>query len=121
MNGMNDPWQDPWQDFRFRNRLGCLLYLASPLLFLLFVPPADMLLGKTAAYVVVACCFAAAMFGMFYRSTARCPRCNKPFYSGRIGFLAVHNGFAWKCMNCGIPKYLAFVPEEQEASSDEAG
>jgi transcriptional regulator with XRE-family HTH domain len=105
---------DPWSHFRFRNRLGCLLQLSFLPSFLLLVPLAHELVGRRAplvVFIVAGCCFAAVVFGMFYRSTARCPRCKKRFYSGTIGFLSFHNDYAWKCLNCGIPKYLAFDPE----------
>jgi transcriptional regulator with XRE-family HTH domain len=102
---------DPWSHFRFRNRLGCLLQLGFLPTVALLVPLAHELFGRPGPLIVAASCLAAAAFGMFYRGTALCPRCKKTFYAGVIGFFPVHFDFAWKCMNCGIPKYLAFDPE----------
>lgn len=100
---------DRWNRFRFRNQVGCVLWLCVLPLFALLVPLSYQLLGETGPYIVAVCCFVMGLFGIFYWCTAPCPRCSKPFYTGKF----FHSAFAWKCMNCGIPKYSAFVPEEQ--------
>lgn len=98
---MSEP-ADPWQDYRKRRNLALFAFLGyTPVVFVIAVATERLWHTAMLAYV------AAFSWMVFYAvasmrcSSFRCPRCGKWFFAKWW----YHNGFARRCVHCGLPKY----------------
>lgn len=86
-----------WHEYR-RQRTRCLLICLGGV-------PAAALLGlivPAAFPILVIAWFAGSLWSSMVLSYFKCPRCGKPFIIRASGG---YNGFARKCLNCGLPKW----------------
>jgi hypothetical protein len=95
---------DPWQEYRKRRNLVLFAFFGYvPVIFVIGLIISRFFHTITPIFVV------AIMWMIFYGavsiwfSSLRCPRCGKVFFSKWW----YHNGFARRCVHCGLPKYAS--------------
>ena len=103
---------DPWKEYRKRRNLVLFAFLGyTPIVFVIGVVTIRLFHTSIPFHV------AAFSWMIFYavaslRCTSfRCPRCGKWFFAKWW----YHNGFARKCVHCGLPKYAPLTSESPDA------
>jgi hypothetical protein len=103
---------DPWREYRKRRNLALFAFLGyMPVVFLIGVVAIRLFQTTVPFYV------AAFSWMIFYAvaslrcSSFRCPRCGKWFFAKWW----YHNGFARRCVHCGLPKYASLASEHIDA------
>jgi hypothetical protein len=104
---------DPWKEYRKRRNLVLFAFLGyTPIVFVIGVVTIRLFHTSMPFYV------AAFSWMIFYavaslRCTSfRCPRCGKWFFAKWW----YHNGFARRCVHCGLPKYAPLTSEHIDAA-----
>ena len=99
---------DPWQEYRKRRKLALFAFLGyMPVVFVIALVSIRLFHTTIPAFV------AALSWMVFYAvasmrcSSFRCPRCQKWFFAKWW----YHNGFARRCVHCGLPKYAPPISE----------
>jgi hypothetical protein len=91
-----------WRRLRRMTRLCWILWLTSPFIFIGLGAPLSMLAGSDVPAGIVAVSLMAAWWFVCHQvGRFSCPRCGKPFFHTWW----YHNGFARRCVHCGLPKW----------------
>lgn len=108
---MNDS-AGPWQEYRKRRNLALFAFLGyMPVVFAFAVVTIRLFHTTTPAFI------AAFSWMIFYAvasmrfSSFKCPRCQKWFFAKWW----YHNGFARRCVHCGLLKYAPLTSEHTDA------
>ena len=102
-----DTSHDSWQNHRFWSRLSWVLFLGWPANILVFPILYAINAPEILGYIWALAWMGALVIVGNLAIGFRCPRCGEPFFRWSWGY----NGFARKCVHCGLPKWAE--PEQR--------
>jgi hypothetical protein len=99
---MRSSHSNPWEDYRARRAWFVLAFvLWIPLNVFIAFPLYRHFDSDVPIYLVASLGMGFFMIAGFRLNAFRCPRCRKPFFHT----LLFSNGFARRCLHCGLPKW----------------
>jgi hypothetical protein len=103
---------DPWQEYRKRRNLALFAFLGyMPVAFVFALVTIRLFHTTTPAFIAASSWMMFHVVASMRFTSVRCPRCHKWFFRKWW----YHNGFARRCVHCGLPKYAPLNSEQTDA------